>query len=189
MSDDQRRASLAGAGRSHAAEPPTRFRYLIIALLFMIAVVNYVDRGALSYTSEQVIAEYGFSKANWGADLGRVAAPDRRLANDVHRSRHQQPRPAVHLCVDLHRPARSMCPGECRRARQDYAVDGSVGGANRRGRRPAVLVQLFLQPHPDLQRRRLFRLPLYYVPVAHLDAKISAGPVPLQSFIALVRGD
>src|SRR6266704_5469265 len=70
MSDDHRRASLAGASRSHSAEPPTRFRYLIIALLFMIAVVNYVDRGALSYTSEQVIAEYGFSKANWGAVLG-----------------------------------------------------------------------------------------------------------------------
>src|SRR5882757_7496329 len=70
MPHHHHRASLAEAGSSQTTEPPTRFRYLIVALLFMIAVVNYVDRGALSYTSEQVIAEYGFSKANWGAVLG-----------------------------------------------------------------------------------------------------------------------
>jgi ACS family hexuronate transporter-like MFS transporter len=70
MPHHHHRASLAEEGSSQTTEPPTRFRYLIVALLFMIAVVNYVDRGALSYTSEQVIAEYGFSKANWGAVLG-----------------------------------------------------------------------------------------------------------------------
>jgi ACS family hexuronate transporter-like MFS transporter len=48
----------------------TRFRYVIIAMLFMMAVVNYVDRGALSYTSEQLIKQYGFSKSEWGAVLG-----------------------------------------------------------------------------------------------------------------------
>jgi ACS family hexuronate transporter-like MFS transporter len=41
----------------------TRFRFVIIGMLFLMAVVNYVDRGALSYTSEQLIKEYGFSKA------------------------------------------------------------------------------------------------------------------------------
>lgn len=48
----------------------TRFRFVIIGMLFMMAVVNYVDRGALSYTSEQLIRQYGFSKSEWGAVLG-----------------------------------------------------------------------------------------------------------------------
>jgi sugar phosphate permease len=48
----------------------TRFRFVIIAMLFLMAVVNYVDRGALSYTSEQLIKEYGFSKSQWGSVLG-----------------------------------------------------------------------------------------------------------------------
>jgi MFS transporter, ACS family, aldohexuronate transporter len=48
----------------------TRFRFIIIGMLFMMAVVNYVDRGALSYTSEQLIRQYGFSKSEWGAVLG-----------------------------------------------------------------------------------------------------------------------
>jgi sugar phosphate permease len=39
-------------------------------MLFLMAVVNYVDRGALSYTSEQLIREYGFSKSQWGSVLG-----------------------------------------------------------------------------------------------------------------------
>lgn len=58
---------------SHAArtgERATRFRYVIIGMLFVMAVVNYVDRGALSYTSEHLIKQYGFSKAEWGAVLG-----------------------------------------------------------------------------------------------------------------------
>ena len=48
----------------------TRFRFVIIGMLFVMAVVNYVDRGALSYTSEQLIKEYGFSKSQWGSVLG-----------------------------------------------------------------------------------------------------------------------
>jgi MFS transporter, ACS family, hexuronate transporter len=48
----------------------TRFRFLIIGMLFLMAVVNYVDRGALSYTSEQLIKQYGFSKSQWGSVLG-----------------------------------------------------------------------------------------------------------------------
>ena len=49
---------------------PTRFRFVIIGLLFLMAVVNYVDRGALSYASEEIISKYGFSKAEWGSVLG-----------------------------------------------------------------------------------------------------------------------
>ncbi len=48
----------------------TRFRFAIIGMLFLMAVVNYVDRGALSYTSEQLIKQYGFSKSEWGSVLG-----------------------------------------------------------------------------------------------------------------------
>lgn len=69
MSLVNRRSGLAEDG-AQSTETPTRFRYVIIGLLFMIAVVNYVDRGALSYTSQQIIGEYGFSKGDWGAVLG-----------------------------------------------------------------------------------------------------------------------
>jgi len=64
--------AAAGAMRAGVSAPEraTRFRFVIIFMLFLIAVVNYVDRGALSYTSEQIIGEYGFSRANWGAVLG-----------------------------------------------------------------------------------------------------------------------
>jgi sugar phosphate permease len=52
------------------SERATRFRFVIIGVLFLMAVVNYVDRGALSYTSEHLIRQYGFSKAEWGSVLG-----------------------------------------------------------------------------------------------------------------------
>ena len=51
-------------------EQATRFRFVIIGMLFLMAVINYVDRGALSYTSEQLIKEYSFSKSEWGSVLG-----------------------------------------------------------------------------------------------------------------------
>lgn len=59
--------SLERAGSDGQA---TRFRFVIIGMLFLMAVMNYVDRGALSYTSEQLIKEYGFSKSQWGSVLG-----------------------------------------------------------------------------------------------------------------------
>lgn len=63
---------------SHAADSiksgvgaaPTRFRFVIVGLLFMIATVNYVDRGALSFASEQIISTFGFDSAQWGEILG-----------------------------------------------------------------------------------------------------------------------
>ncbi|MGY4155569.1 ACS family hexuronate transporter-like MFS transporter [Bradyrhizobium sp. USDA 4461] len=48
----------------------SRFRYVVVGLLFLIATINYVDRGALSYASEAIISEYGFNKADWGGILG-----------------------------------------------------------------------------------------------------------------------
>ena len=51
-------------------ERATRFRFVIIGMLFLMAVVNYVDRAALSYTSDQLIKPYGFSKSEWGSVPG-----------------------------------------------------------------------------------------------------------------------
>lgn len=36
----------------------------------MLALINYIDRGALSYSGEFIISEYGFSKEEWGNVLG-----------------------------------------------------------------------------------------------------------------------
>lgn len=46
------------------------FRYRIVFFVLLIALINYIDRGALSYASEQIMAEYGFSKQDWGKILG-----------------------------------------------------------------------------------------------------------------------
>jgi sugar phosphate permease len=51
-------------------ERPTRFRYVIAGLVLLIAVVNYADRGALAFASQQIIKEYGLNAASWGAVLG-----------------------------------------------------------------------------------------------------------------------
>ena len=61
---------VAGSHESSAGLTPTRFRYVIVGLLFMIATVNYVDRGALSFASEQIIGTFGFDSAQWGEILG-----------------------------------------------------------------------------------------------------------------------
>ncbi|MFD8497558.1 MFS transporter [Amycolatopsis sp. NPDC059657] len=47
-----------------------RFRYVIFGLLVAVALVNYIDRGAISYAAGPVIAEFGFGKADWGGVLG-----------------------------------------------------------------------------------------------------------------------
>jgi sugar phosphate permease len=46
------------------------FRYVIFGIISAIAVVNYIDRGAISYASEAIIAEYSLDKASWGLVLG-----------------------------------------------------------------------------------------------------------------------
>jgi ACS family hexuronate transporter-like MFS transporter len=61
---------MTSSRSEQTGERATRFRFTIIGMLFLMAVVNYVDRGALSYTSEHLIKQYGFSKAEWGSVLG-----------------------------------------------------------------------------------------------------------------------
>ncbi|AKZ64039.1 MFS transporter [Herbaspirillum hiltneri N3] len=48
----------------------TRFRYRIFFMVLLVAVINYIDRGALSYASQHILSEYGFDKKEWGAVLG-----------------------------------------------------------------------------------------------------------------------
>src|SRR3954464_14350875 len=46
------------------------FRYVIFGIISAIAVVNYIDRGAISYASEAIIGEYSLDRASWGLVLG-----------------------------------------------------------------------------------------------------------------------
>lgn len=48
----------------------TRFRYTIFTLMVLITIINYIDRGALSYAASLVTREYGLDKQSWGAVLG-----------------------------------------------------------------------------------------------------------------------
>ncbi len=48
----------------------SRYRYTIFSLLFLIALINYIDRGALSFAANAIAAEYHFSKVQLGAVLG-----------------------------------------------------------------------------------------------------------------------
>jgi len=48
----------------------TRYRYVIFSLLFLVALINYVDRGALSFAANAIAAEYNFSKVQLGVVLG-----------------------------------------------------------------------------------------------------------------------
>ncbi|QKV97047.1 MFS transporter [Streptomyces sp. NA02950] len=47
-----------------------RYRYVIFCLLVAVALVNYIDRGAISYAAGPVTAEFGFDKPAWGQVLG-----------------------------------------------------------------------------------------------------------------------
>lgn len=47
-----------------------RYRYVIFASVFVLALINYIDRGAIAFASGSIIAEFGFDKAAWGAILG-----------------------------------------------------------------------------------------------------------------------
>lgn len=48
----------------------SKFRYSIFALLFSIILINYIDRGALSFAINNIQNEFGFSKVEVGAILG-----------------------------------------------------------------------------------------------------------------------
>ncbi len=63
-------AKDAVAGGRTAPARPGRFRWLIVALLFAIAVVNYVDRSAISYAIVPIARELGLDEAARGLVLG-----------------------------------------------------------------------------------------------------------------------
>ncbi len=46
------------------------YRHRIFLLILAMALLNYVDRGAMSYAAAGITAEYGFDKSTWGSVLG-----------------------------------------------------------------------------------------------------------------------
>jgi len=61
---------MAAALKLETAVTPTRFRWVVIALIFFITMVNYVDRSALSYAIHDIAAEFHFDAAVVGRILG-----------------------------------------------------------------------------------------------------------------------
>lgn len=55
-----------------AAAVPTRrnFRYVVFAMVVAITVINYVDRGAISYAAGPITDEFGLDAVAWGQVLG-----------------------------------------------------------------------------------------------------------------------
>jgi len=46
------------------------FRYSIFLMIVAITMLNYIDRGAISYTAQAITHAYGFGRVAWGAVLG-----------------------------------------------------------------------------------------------------------------------
>lgn len=47
-----------------------KYRYLIMVMIVFMTVVNYVDRGAISYAQQAIIEEFGLDPKSWGEILG-----------------------------------------------------------------------------------------------------------------------
>jgi ACS family hexuronate transporter-like MFS transporter len=47
-----------------------RFRYFVFLLILVITMINYIDRGAISYAAESITREYGMGRVAWGRVLG-----------------------------------------------------------------------------------------------------------------------
>ena len=47
-----------------------RYRYVIFAMIVLISLVNYVDRGAMAFAAGPINTEYGFNRIAWGQVLG-----------------------------------------------------------------------------------------------------------------------
>ncbi|BAI74943.1 glucarate transporter (plasmid) [Azospirillum sp. B510] len=60
------RAAYSAAAASQTAAPRTRVRYLILAMLFLVTVINYADRATLSITGPVISKELGISAAEMG---------------------------------------------------------------------------------------------------------------------------
>jgi len=52
------------------ATRPSRIRWLILALLFLISVVTYIDRVNISVTSRQMMPAYGMTDQEMGQEKG-----------------------------------------------------------------------------------------------------------------------
>lgn len=48
----------------------SRFRYRIFTMVVLLALINYIDRGAMSYAAAHITGEYGLDRGDWGAVLG-----------------------------------------------------------------------------------------------------------------------
>jgi len=46
------------------------FRYSIFLMIVVITMINYIDRGAISYAAESITREYGLDRVAWGTVLG-----------------------------------------------------------------------------------------------------------------------
>lgn len=46
------------------------FRYVIFSMIVLLALINYIDRGAIAYAAEHITDEYSLDKVKWGAVLG-----------------------------------------------------------------------------------------------------------------------
>lgn len=45
-------------------------RYRLFMLIMLMALLNYIDRGAMSYAAAGITSEYGLGRAEWGTILG-----------------------------------------------------------------------------------------------------------------------
>ncbi|PAL03263.1 MFS transporter [Peribacillus simplex] len=46
------------------------YRFKIMLMMVLMVIINYIDRGAISYAQKDIIGEFGFSAIAWGAVLG-----------------------------------------------------------------------------------------------------------------------
>ncbi len=47
-----------------------RYRYVIMSMVVLMVIINYIDRGAISYASEPIIRDFHLNAVSWGAVLG-----------------------------------------------------------------------------------------------------------------------
>ncbi|MBO1582865.1 MFS transporter [Bacillus sp. XF8] len=47
-----------------------KYRYFIIFMIVLMTVINYIDRGAMSYAQAAIIKEFHLNPVSWGAILG-----------------------------------------------------------------------------------------------------------------------
>ena len=60
--------AIAGSSTTRAGR--RGYRYTIFLMIIVITMINYIDRGAISYAAEAITGEYGLGRAAWGAVLG-----------------------------------------------------------------------------------------------------------------------